>query len=373
MISMSLLRGFLRKEFLQALNDPRMKFILFLSPVMQLILFGIALSTNVKNIRLWTEPAPEDYFMQHIYQHSIASGWFVPSKYGRVVEPFNLLRSGKVDAALISPPGGLTKAVGRHEANFQFLIDATNVIQAQSVEAYMKNISNSVITKDTKLLSGKLPEGLPIAFSVRVLFNPSLQTSYFMIPGVMSMIICIVAVILTNTSITREKEGGTFEMLISAPISSVDVILGKTLPYVIISICDVPLILFAAIFLFGVPMRGSVIILLLASIAFVCSVVAIGTLISTFSKNQQQSMLGGLLFIFPANMFSGLMFPLENMPFVMKCLAYIDPLSHFVSILRSIMLKGNDFRFIAYHTAVLVLMAIIFITISFKRFRTTLQ
>jgi len=369
MISLPLLRGFFRKEFKQAVRDPRMKFVLFIAPIIQLILFGVAISADVKNIRLWAEPDSKDYVLRHIYEHSIASQWFLPAVDNRNIEPFELLRSGKIDAALISPPGGLNRALGRGTADLQLLIDATNVIQAQSVELYIKDITASVVAQDLKLQ----PQNPPINFSMRVLFNPYLQTAYFMVPGVMCMLMCIVSVVLTSMSITREKERGTFEMLISAPISATEVILGKTIPYVIISMCDMPLILAAAVFLFGVPLRGSLLILMLASLAFVCSTVAIGTLISTFAKNQQQAMLGGFLFLFPANMFSGLMFPLENMPMVMKWLSYLDPLSHYLALLRNIMLKGNEIHFIAFHIGVLILMAIGFVYISFKRFRTTLQ
>lgn len=369
MISIQLLRGFLHKELKQALRDPRMKFILFVAPAIQLILFGIAISTDVKNIHLLAQPSSKDYILQHIYEHSIASQWFLPATNHNNIEPFELLRGGKIDAALIPPPGGLTRALRRGTADLQLLIDATNVIQAQSVELYIKNITAGVVAQDLKLQH----QDPPIGFAVRVLFNPTLQTSYFMVPGVMCVLMCVVSVILTNMSITREKEEGTFEMLISAPISSTEIILGKTIPYVIITMSNLPFILGAAIFLFGTPMRGSLLVLILASFAFVCSTVAIGTLISTYTKNQQQSMLAGILFLFPAIMFSGLMFPLENMPMVMKWLSYFDPLSHFLALLRNIMLKGGESHFIAFHVGVLVLMATGFVYISFKRFRTTLQ
>jgi ABC-2 type transport system permease protein len=370
MMSTSLLRGFFRKEFTQAVRDPRMKFILFIAPIIQLILFGVAISTDVNNIRLLTKPDSQDYILQHVYEHSIASGWFLPAHNGDSgIEPYDLLRGGKVDAAIIAPFGGLTKSLGRDTANLQLLIDATNVIQAQSVEVYLKNIINNVVAQDLK----QQPPDNPINFVIRVLFNPSLQTSDFMVPGVMCLLMCIVAVVLTNISITREKERGTFEMLISAPISSTEIILGKTIPYVIIAMLDVPLILSAAIFLFGVPMRGSLLILFVAAFAFVCATVAIGTLISTFAKDQQQSMLASMLFLFPAIMFSGLMFPLENMPIIMRWISYMDPLSHFLELLRNIMLKGGEIHFIAFHVGILILMAVFFIYISFKRFRTTLQ
>ncbi len=372
MISLKLLIGFMRKEFKQVLRDKRMRILLFVAPIVQLTIFGIAISTTVKNIRLWAAPDSKDFVLQHIYDHAIESQWFLPystTQNQDNQDPFDLLRAGKIDVALIAPPGGLTRALGRGTADLQLLIDATNVIQAQSVESYLKIIIDKVVNTDLKIT----PPDNPLNFVVRVLYNPTLETSYFMVPGVMCILLCIITVILTSSSITREKEMGTFEMLVSSPIKASDVIMGKTIPYVILGLLDTPLILTVAIVLFGVPMRGSIAVLMLAAFAFICSTVAIGTFISTLAKNQQQSILGGFLFLFPAILLSGLMFPLENMPEVLRLLSYLDPLSHFLSLLRNIMLKGGEFSFVAHHIAVLVVMAITFVYISFKRFHTTLS
>ncbi len=363
------LGGFLRKEFKQALRDPRMRILLFLAPIIQLTLFGIALSNDVKNIRLWAQPDSRDTVLQHVYERAVASQWFLPGAGDRNADPFELLRAGKIDAALIPPPGGLTRALGRGDADLQLLVNATNVIQAQSVEGYVKNIVNRVVEDDLKVE----PPEPPVRFDVRVLYNPTLETSYFMVPGVMTILLCMTTLVLTSMSITREKELGTFEMLISAPVTASEVVYGKTLPYVALGMATVPLILAVAMFGFGVPMRGSLLVLLLASFAFICTAVAIGTLIATFARNQQQSMLGGFLFLFPAILLSGLMFPLENMPTIMKWFSYVDPLAHFLSLLRNIMLKGGEPGFIALHVAVLVVMAVVSVYVSFKRFRTTLQ
>ncbi len=363
------LGGFLRKEFKQALRDPRMRLLLFVAPIIQLTLFGIALSNDVKNIRLWAQPDSRDTVLQHVYEHAVASQWFLPGAGDRNADPFELLRAGKIDAALIPPPGGLTRALGRGNADLQLLVNATNVIQAQSIEGYVKNIVNRVVQDDLKVE----PPELPVRFDVRVLYNPTLETSYFMVPGVMTILLCMTTLVLTSMSITREKELGTFEMLISAPVTASEVIYGKTIPYVALGMATVPLVLAVAMFGFGVPMRGSLLILLIASFAFVCTAVAIGTLIATFARNQQQSMLGGFLFLFPAILLSGLMFPLENMPTIMKWVSYADPLSHFLALLRNIMLKGGEPGFIALHVTVLVVMAVISVLVSFRRFHTTLQ
>jgi ABC-2 type transport system permease protein len=183
----------------------------------------------------------------------------------------------------------------------------------------------------------------------------------------------LTTMVLTQIAIVREKELGTFEMLISAPVSKAEVIFGKTLPYVLIGMTNLPLILSVAVFVFHVPMRGSMAAMVLATFAFVCTTVAMGTLISTFCANQQQASMGGFLFMFPAIMFSGLMFPIENMPSSVRWLSDIDPLSHYLSLLRNIMLKGGDARTIAWHTGVLALLAAASGLWSFRRFHTTLS
>ncbi len=368
-MKLSTLNGFILKEFKQALRDPRMRLLLFVMPMIQLTLFGVAISNEVKNIRLWTPATTNDYVLHHIYTRAIASKWFLETHFDRNEDPFKLLRAGKIDAALVGPPGGLSEALGKGSANLQILVNATNVVQAQAVEGYLKAISTQVLKDDLKL-TNRAPS---IDIAVRVLYNPSLETSYFMVPGVMSMLMCIITIILTSMSITREKESGTFEMLISAPIRAREVIFGKTIPYVVLGMSNVPLILGVAMLVFGVPMRGSYIYLLIASFAYVCTTVAIGTLISTFANNQSQSTLGSFIFLFPAILLSGLMFPLENMPTAMKWVSYLNPLSHFLSLLRNIMLKGGDTQFVFFHVSVLSLMACVSVLWSFQRFHTTLR
>jgi len=363
---MSTLRGFIQKEFKQALRDPRMRMLLFVAPIIQMTLFGVAISNDVKNIRLWAQPDSKDSVLEHIYQRSVESKWFLPARIDRNVDPYELLRSGKIDAALVPPPGGLTRALGRGKADLQLLVNATNVIQAQSVEGYIRSITSQVVRDDLK----QVPPVIPIRLDTRVLYNPTLETSYFMVPGVMSMLICLVTIVLTSMSISREKEMGTFEMLISAPVTAFEVIMGKTIPYVVLGMSNVPLILGVAVFVFGVPMRGYLWVLLVASFVFVCTTVAIGTLISTIAGSQQQATLGSFLFLFPAILLSGLMFPLENMPEPMKWVSFLDPLSHFLALVRNIMLKGGEPEFVIRHVGILALMAVVSVLVSFSRFRT---
>ncbi len=361
--------GFIKKELTQALRDPRMKFLLIVAPVVQMTLFGVALNNEVKNIRLAAFFDSKDTVLRDIYDRSIAGGWFIPARVSRNEDPFGLIKAGKADAVLLPPPGGLTRAIGRRDAPLQLLVDATNVTQAQAVESYLKTIVQDTVRDDLKIN----PPELPIHFDVRVLFNPSLESSIFMVPGVMCLLMVLTTLILTNVAIVREKEMGTFEMLISAPVSRSEVIYGKTVPYLVIGMSNLPLLLGVAMGVFHVPMRGSFLVLIGATFAFVCTTVAMGTLISTYCENHQQASMGGFLFIFPAMMFSGILFPIENMPAAVQWMAYLDPLAHYLGLLRNIMLKGGDARYVANHITILAAMAVVSVMASFKRFHTTLQ
>jgi ABC-2 type transport system permease protein len=369
MILNQTLIGFIKKELNQTLRDPRMKVLLFIMPMVQMTLFGVAISTEVKNIRLAAIFDSKDFVTRDIYERSIEGQWFIPAKSHGEQDPFKLIQSGVADAVIVAPAGGLTRGIGRGDAPLQILVDATNVIQAQSVENYLKTIAQNTIQDDLKIS----PAEAPIHFDLRILYNPSLETAVFMVPGVMCTLLVMTSMMLAMVAIVREKEMGTFETLISAPVSSAEVIYGKTIPYVVLGMCNLPLVLSVAVFIFKVPMKGSLLVLSLAAFSFVCTCVAIGTLISTFCKNQQQANLASFLFMFPSIMFSGMMFPIENMPSQIKWMAYLDPLYHYLGLLRNIMLKGGGFDYVVFHIGVLAVMAVIITLISFRRFHTTLQ
>jgi ABC-2 type transport system permease protein len=362
------LRGFIKKELVQTLRDPRMRFVLFVVPMIQLILYGVALSNEVRNIRLAAFFESKDYVTRHIYERAIEGGWFVPAK-SKHKDPFRVIQSGDADAVIVPPPGGFTRALGKGDANLQLLINSINVLQAQSVEGYLKNITRRTVQDDLKLK----PNDAPIVFDVRVLFNPDLETAVFMVPGTMCMLMIIATLVMTNNAIVREKEMGTFEMLISAPVTGRDVILGKTIPYLFLGLMQFPLVLALAVFVFAVPQRGSMLTLIAATTAFVLTTVALGAMLSTFCRNQQQASLATFLFLFPAIMFSGLMFPIENMPSYVQWLSWIDPIAHYLGLLRNIMLKGGDSYYVSTRIGILLLLAMVSVYVSFKRFRTTLQ
>lgn len=358
---MKTLLGFIKKEFRQTLRDPRMRMLLFVAPCVQLTIFGVALSTEAKNIRLAIFASPDDTTIHELHRKALASGWFIPAKVTKT-DPFEQVQSGEADAVLIAPERGLDRALGRQEAKVQLLVNATNVTRAQSIERYFLSVVRSLY-----------PQKPPVDFDVRVLYNPALRTALFLVPGVMSLLVCLITILLTGMSITKEKEMGTFETLIAAPVKPEEVILGKTVPFVLLGMSNIPLIVGVAMALFGMPLRGSLWILLLAAFVFVCCTVGIGLFISTVARNQQQSMMGGFLYLFPSVLLSGLVFPIENMPWILRIFSYINPLTYFIEILRNIMLKGGDARLLLFNILILAAMAVIAITASWRRFKTTLS
>ncbi|TXH26720.1 MAG: ABC transporter permease [Elusimicrobia bacterium] len=323
------LAGFVRKEFRQALRDKRMRVVIFVIPVVQMTLFGLALSNEVKNVRLSTPAPPSDRLMNDLREAARGSGWFRPA--AAVGDPVRLLETGQADAVLIAPGGGATRARERGDGRAQLLIDGTNAIRARAIDGYVHALLRRVL--------GEAPPPV-VVFDVRTLYNPTLTTAVYLVPGVMGLILGLITILLTSMSLARERELGTLETLLAAPVPRWEIFVGKTLPFVLLGLADVPLLVGFAHLVFGVPLRGPLWALALNAGAFVVTMVAAGTLISTFAKNQQQAMMGGFLFLFPAIQLSGVMAPVENFPLWAKPLAWLNPIQYFVSLNRQVMLRG---------------------------------
>ncbi len=364
------LLGFLKKEFLQILRDPRMRFIVFGVPVIQLTIFGTALSTEVRNIRLLGVYQPGDTVADEIYRRALASGWFIPAH--SQADAADAIQAGDADAAFVVPAEGLTRAAGRGEGRLQLLIDASNVVRARAAERYLQAVVAEVMTGAAR------HEGLPalptgVWLDVRILYNPSMESSQFLVPGVMGMLVCVVTIILTSMSLTRERELGTFETLIAAPVKRWEIIAGKTIPYFVLGMIVVPLALSVAMVVFGVPERGPLWALILASLMFIAATVSVGMLISTYCRSQQQATLAGLLVLFPAIMLSGVMFPVDTMPLWLRVFAYLNPLTYYVGLLRNILLKGGELVYVLRQTGILAVLTVVLLFFSYRRFHGTLE
>ena len=326
--------GFVRKELSQALRDPRMRGMLLFMPVLQLLMFGYAVSSAIRNIRLAVVSRPDDAYTRRLAERFDSSGWFQRVQPG-VGDAFDWVRSGRAEAVLVAPPQGADRASGRGVATYQLLIDATNAERARGVERYARAVLAAHLRDRGD--SG----AAAFSFKVRTLYNPEDDTSTYLVPGTLCLLIGLTALTFTGMSMSREREMGTLETLLSAPIAPVEIMLGKTVPYVILGMIQLPIVLAAAA-LMGVPVRAPLWMIAAASFAFVCAAVSIGFLISSFMKSQQQSMLGTFLILFPMIQLSGVVYPVENMPAAIRWITLLDPMRYFVVAIRHLMLKGGD-------------------------------
>lgn len=377
-----LLYAFVKKELVQALRDPRMRILLFVTPMIQMAIFGLALNNEVRNVKLYTRPMMNDRLLQDIRRNALASGWFVPVKGNEALigDDIDKFINGQLDVALYPPEGGLTQGFERGNGRLESVIDGSDLVRARGINGYVANIVSMAVSARLgrpndyeHLIEAQTKPSdafkMPIEFVVRILYNPELSTPFNLVPGVLSMLVCIVTIMLTSMSIAKEKEIGTFETLISSPISVAEVLLGKTIPYLIIGCINLPLVFFIAVAGFNVPMLGSYFWLAVATFFFLVTTVSIGTMLSIITRNQQQAMMGSFIFLMPSILLSGIMFPIENMPVILKFIAAFNPLMYYSILLRNIMLKGGDHWVLFTHISALFLISVVCVTIAFKRFR----
>lgn len=361
-----ILWSFIKKELIALLRDPVMLAAIMIIPMIQVVVLSQAITVEARNLHMAIDTKTDDYVMNRIYDHALGSGWFVkvaPMQESAVTA----VQSGKADVAVIAPEGGLTKSLLRGEGQIQILIDATNVLKAQSIEAYLQGIVSKVLQEEMHIAASR-----PISFKTRILFNPQLDTQHFIIPAILAILVLMCLLTLTCVSITREKENGTIETLISAPISKYDIILGKTLPYILVALINLFLIQSIGILLFDLPFKGSFVMFMASFLSFCFPATAMAVWLATYTKTQQQAMLGMMIILFLSLMLSGALFPIENMPQVLQYVAKVNPLTHFTYLVRNIILKGAGWSYFAWHAGVMFGFGLVVWIAAIKRFKTTL-
>jgi ABC-2 type transport system permease protein len=368
-VNRRMLSAFIRKELVQTLRDPRMRIFLFVVPVLQMVVVGLALHNEVRNVRLAVYAAPSDTLALEIGRRAAGSGWFI-LKDSVAADPFEALGSGQVDAVLVAPPGGLTQGSQRGGGRLQLLVDGGNTVRAQGVVQYLDLIRRDVIRDRLSRGRGGRPS---LRLATRVLYNPTLETKYFMVPGVLGMVLIIVTLLLTASSVTREKEGGTFETLLATPIGPSAILAGKALPYFLLGLLDLPLLLGASYFVFGLPIRGPFWQLFIAASAFIGATVSAGILVSTVARNQAQALIGCFCALFPAILLSGILSPLENIPAWLGWITYFNPLRYFAVLMRNILLKGGAPGLFWPNVGALALLSVILMAWARIKFSRTLN
>ena len=371
------IKHILIKEFIQIFRDPKMKGMIFLTPIIQVLVFGYAVTTDVEHIATAVYDLDNSVVSRELVSRFVNSGYFDIVEYveseGR---DQNLIDRGKVRAVLRMNKGfGEDLQAGR-TAQLQVIVDGTDSNTAGIVLDYSAKIVGQfsqkiLITRFTRLKGHALEPGR-VEMQTRAWFNENLESRNFYVPGTIAIIVMLITLMLTSMAVVREKEIGTMEQIMVTPITQTEFILGKTVPFALIGIADVVMITLIGVFWFEVPIRGSFFLLFVATVLFLMTTLGVGLLISTISHTQQEAMMSTFFFYFPAVLLSGFMFPIANMPVVVQWFTYLNPLRYFLVIIRGIFLKGVGLDILWPQMAALAAMGVATLWLASIRFKKTI-
>ncbi|MEW6051952.1 MAG: ABC transporter permease [Candidatus Zixiibacteriota bacterium] len=357
-----------QKELYHILRDFRSLIIIFVMPVMMTFLYGYAINMDIEHIPLTIVDRDHTPESRALVERFYRSNYFYrPSHEIHLDDPEEMLRATRAAGILVIRPG-FARALETHEEyTIGLIIDGSETSQAAAVQAYANALVN-------QYLRDRLPPGstMPgVTISQQVLYNPDLQSSHFFVPGIVAIILLMISALLTSITIAREKEMGTMEQLLTAPVSPTQILVGKLIPYIIIAFLDGLLVLAFAKLLFGVPFVGSFVLLLAFELIYVTTALSIGILISTLVPTQQLAMQFALLAtMLPTIMLSGFIFAVKNFPIPLQILSRIVPATYFLKMIRGIMLKGSGFTVLAPQAGFLLLLMVLFLVLAVKRFKT---
>lgn len=377
-MSSSRLGSLIRKEFLQIVRDPRTLVLTFIFPIVMLFLLGYAATNDVKNISLAVYDQDNTAYSRALLDSFRAADYFrIDYMAGSEDQIRELIDSNLARAALIIPPGYGETIAGGGNAEVAFILDGSDPTVASTALSAATLIGQANATRilnQRMALSGQgTGLSLPLEIRTQVWYNPALVSSYYMIPGLVGMILQFLTTLLTATSIVRERERGTIEQLIVTPLRSWELMVGKLTPYVLIAFFDTIEVLAIGVLVFDVPINGSLGLLLLLSALFLVTTLGIGLLISTVAHTQQEAMLTTMFTIMPSIFLSGFFFPLAAMPAVLQWISYLIPLRYYLIIVRGIILKGVGAAAIWPEIAALSIFAVVVMGAAAGRFRKRLD
>jgi len=371
------IRHMLRKEFIQVLRDPRMRSLLFIAPVVQLIIFGYVVTTDVRHVATAVYDLDASVASRDLVARFVGSGYFdVVEHVATDARAQELLDRAEVCAVLRINQGFADDLGGGRTAQVQVIVDGTDSNTASIVLQYGAKIAGEfsrevLVARFSRLRGMPLVSG-SVELETRAWFNENLESRVFYVPGVIAELVMLITLLLTSMAVVREKEIGTMEQLLVTPITPTEFILGKTIPFALISFADVVIIILVGVLWFAVPIRGNIFLLFLATALYLMTTVGIGLLISTVSQTQQQAMMTTFFFAFPAILLSGFMFPIANMPTVIQWLTYLNPLRYFLVVIRGVFLKGVGLRVLWPQMAALAVVGALTLRLATWRFRKTL-
>jgi ABC-2 type transport system permease protein len=371
------LLAIIKKEFRQTFRDPRMKTTIFVAPLIQVIIFGYAATTDVNHV------PTAIYDLDNTKQSRDLIRAFTSSKYFAIKRYINndsqleeLLNKSTVSTVIRVNHGFARDLLGNKKPQVQLIIDGTDSNIASVVIGYAAAISQSysksVGAQQIDILLKRVGSFPSVDLRTRAWFNENLLSRNFYIPGVIALLVSLISLILTSMAIVREKEIGTIEQLIVSPVTPVELILGKLAPFAVIAIMDAVFVTSVGVLWFDIPIHGNLLLLMGATLVYLLVSLGVGLLISTICSTQQQAMMSTFLFFLPANLLSGFIFPIENMPRVIQFITIFNPLRYFIVILRGVFLKGIGIEFLWPQILVLFIMGIAILTISSLRFHKSL-
>ena len=363
--------GFVKKEFYHIFRDTRTLVILFALPVIQMILFGYVVTTEVKDAHIAILDYSKDETTRRIIDKLGSSGYFIITanleNEDQIEENF---RKGNVKEVVVFEKDFGKKLQKEKSASVHLIADASDANSANLIVNYTSGIINDFVTKENT--TSAMP--MQIAMETRMLYNPELKSAFMFVPGTMAMILVLICALLTSVSIVREKEMGTMEALLVSPLKPLQIILGKVAPYMLLSFINVITILLLSNYVFDVPIRGSVLLVLGESILFITMALSLGILISSITDNQMTAMFSSLLgLMLPSLLLSGFIYPVENLPDWIRWLCWLNPTTYFIIILKAVMLKGLGFMSIWRETLILAGITFVLLAISLKKFKIRLE
>lgn len=362
--------SFIQKETYHIVRDKMTLVIMLVLPVIMLVILGFAVSTEIKNTSFVVLDESKSTISQQFIEKIDANAYFNLAGYLHTADDIEKsFRRGDCKLAIIIPSQFGNDLIHTGDADIQVMVDATDPNEASTLTNYFQMVLMQY--QQEMAASNQVPQF--INAEVKMLYNPQMKSAYNFVPGLIGMIMMLICAMMTSISVVREKELGTMEILLVSPLKPTTIILAKAVPYLIVSILDVISILLMAYFILGVPIAGNIFLIMLLSVVFTFSALALGLLISSITETQQAAMMASAIgLMLPSMLLSGLIFPIESMPVVLRALSYIVPARWFIEALRDVMIKGLGFSSIWIQFLVLLGMTTVLLTVSIKKFKNRL-
>lgn len=360
------MKGFIVKEFQHIFRDRRSLIILFGMPIVQILLFGFAITNEINNVDIAILDKARDKTSTLITQKIMSSGHFVLQGYLQSEKEIeSIFRKGKVKAVIVFEPNLQKNLVTANTGAVQVIADATDPNTGNTISNYVSSVVRDYQTG----INNTAPVTMQIIPEVRMIYNPELKGVFMFIPGTMTVILMLVSAMMTSISIAREKENGTMEILLVSPLKPVQVVAGKVMPYILLSAINAIVILLLGYFVFKMPMAGSLAALSLTTFLFIVTALSLGIFISTIAHSQQMAMMISLMgLMLPTIMLSGFVFPVDSMPLPLRVLSNIIPAKWFILILKGLLLKGVDITYLWKEMLILITMTLALLGLSIKNY-----